>query len=155
MEMPKPNEHHKKLAVLAGSWRGEELMHPSSWDPKGGNAIGIYHARMTLDGFALISDGTQERDGVVTYKGLGVFGWHAHECRYLMHWSDNVSGVPSQLARGQWEGAVLRFQDRGHMGHVRYTYTFEDDGSYRFSLHNSRDGKNWSSLVDGHYHKTS
>ena len=38
MEMPTVTDSHKRLHRLAGSWLGQETMHPSPWDPKGGAA---------------------------------------------------------------------------------------------------------------------
>ena len=40
MNMPNPSPGHLLLEKLAGSWVGEEIMHPSQWDPKGGVALG-------------------------------------------------------------------------------------------------------------------
>ena len=53
MDMPKPSPGHSKLAKLAGSWVGEETMHPSPWDPKGGTARGRSKSQLGLSGFAL------------------------------------------------------------------------------------------------------
>jgi hypothetical protein len=61
MEMPKPTPGHLRLKKLEGHWEGEETMHPSQWDPKGGTATGRTQGRLALNGFALISDYDQER----------------------------------------------------------------------------------------------
>lgn len=63
MEMPSPQEAHARLGILAGEWTGEEHMHPSPWDPKGGTALGRVHNRAALDGFAVVQDYEQERNG--------------------------------------------------------------------------------------------
>ena len=73
MEMPKPAPGHLKLERMAGSWEGEEKMPPSQWDPKGGVATGRSKSRVALSGFALITDYEQERDGIVTFSGHGVW----------------------------------------------------------------------------------
>jgi hypothetical protein len=88
MEMPKPTTHHGKLEKLAGTWVGEEKMNPSPWDPKGGAARGVMEARMDLDGFYLVGDYRQERDGKVTYRGHGVYGYDAKKGDYTMYWFD-------------------------------------------------------------------
>jgi hypothetical protein len=41
-QMPVPGPPHKRLALLAGEWAGEEVLHPSPWDPEGGTALGRY-----------------------------------------------------------------------------------------------------------------
>ena len=73
MEMPKASDGHRKLEKIAGRWEGEETMYPSPWDPKGGKAIGRINSRVALNGFALINDYEQERDGAITFTGHGVF----------------------------------------------------------------------------------
>ena len=69
MEMPQPSAEHSRLERLAGDWEGEEIMHPSKWAPEGATAVGRLKNRLALNGFALISDYEQERDGVVTFTG--------------------------------------------------------------------------------------
>src|SRR5262245_6855995 len=88
MEMPKPTPHHEKLKVLVGTWSGDETMKPSPWDAKGGSAKAVSETRLDLDGFFLISDYRQERDGRVTYRGHGVFGLDAKTNEYTMNWFD-------------------------------------------------------------------
>ncbi|HET6372248.1 MAG TPA: DUF1579 domain-containing protein, partial [Candidatus Polarisedimenticolia bacterium] len=68
MEMPRPDENHKKLGALAGSWVGEEKMFPSPWDAAGGTATARLQSRLDLDGFFLISEYVQERGGQVTFR---------------------------------------------------------------------------------------
>ena len=53
MNMRTPSDGHLKLERLAGSWEGEEIMHPSQWDPKGGVATGRKKHEIGLGGFAL------------------------------------------------------------------------------------------------------
>ena len=72
MEMPTPSAGHRKLEKIAGQWEGEEKMYPSPWDPKGGIATGRINSRDALNGFALINDYEQERDGKITFSGHGV-----------------------------------------------------------------------------------
>ena len=47
--MPTLTEHHKKLEKFAGTWLGEETLHPSPWEPKGGKATAKQTARIDLD----------------------------------------------------------------------------------------------------------
>ena len=66
MEMPKPGSPHQKLQRLSGKWTGEEKMHPSPWDPKGGAATGRILNRLSLDGFVVVQDYEQERSGNIS-----------------------------------------------------------------------------------------
>jgi len=151
MDMPKPQEQHRKLQALAGSWSGEETIHPSPWDPKGGPAKGRIEARMELGGFFLITDYVEERGGQVGYRGHGVFGYDAAEKCYTMHWFDSMGSPCPAPARGVWEGDRLTFQQRSPMGHARYTYTLEGEGRYSFRIENSQDGERWTPMMDGRY----
>jgi len=151
---PTPTDHHRKLQALVGEWTGDETMHPSPWDSKGGKATSRRTVRLDLGGFFLISDYVQLRDGRETYRGHGVYGWDARQGRYTMHWFDAMSGSPAAPALGTWEGNTLIFQHQHAMGHTRYTYVFECDGLYTFRLENSPDGKTWTTFLDGTYRRT-
>ncbi len=153
MEMPKPSDRHRKLEALAGTWIGEETMFPSPWDPKGGTAVGRTHARMDLDGFFLLSDYTQERDGQVGYRGHGVFGWNPKAQRYSMHWFDGMGGIPPEAAHGTWEGDTLSFQHSTAMGHSRYTWILDGKDRQRFRLENSPDGERWATFLEATYRR--
>ena len=153
MEMPNVQEQHRRLEKLAGSWVGEETLSPSPWDPKGGPAMGKIEARVGLDGFFLISDYVQERNGKVSYRGHGVYGYDQKQGRWTMHWFDNMGMGCTGVALGIWEGDKLIFQSQGEMGHGRFTYTFLADGRHNFKLENSMDGKNWQLFMEGNYRR--
>ena len=147
MEMPKLTEQHDQLARLAGQWRGEETMLPSPWCPEEMQATSTTNARMELDGFFLITDHKQERDGQVSFRGHGVMGWDPRKKQFTMHWFDIMGGDPGPPAMGTWEGDRLVFQHQHHMGHSRYTYEFSGDDTYTFQLENSQDGENWQLFI--------
>ena len=94
MEMPKPTGHHAKLQAMVGEWVGEETMHPSPWSPQAGNATSRTTARLEMDGFFVVSDYVQERDGQVTYRGHGVMGWDSNQKHYTMYWFDSIGCDP-------------------------------------------------------------
>ena len=68
MEMPKPTEEHRRLHAFLGEWEGEEKLSPSPWGP-GGTARGRSTCRLDLDGFFVIQDYVEEKDGRVSYRG--------------------------------------------------------------------------------------
>src|ERR1051325_8115641 len=103
MEMPKPTEAHQKMASLAGHWTGSEKMHPSPWDPAGGTATGRADNRLALDGFALLHDYVQERNGAVSFQGHGVLTFDSREHCYLMHWWDSM-GFGANVYKGDFAG---------------------------------------------------
>jgi uncharacterized protein DUF1579 len=150
-EMPKPTEQHARLQALAGTWVCEEKLHPSPWDPKGGSALGRIESKIDLDGFYLLSNYVQERDGKVTYRGHGVYGYDPATNSYTMHWFDSMGFPCGDPARGKWEGNRLVFQSASPMGHGRFSYEFAADGKYNFTLENSQDGKQWATFMEGSY----
>ena len=69
---PTPLEEHRKLAVFAGEWSREETVYPSRWTA-GGPATSQVSARIDRNGFYLIQDTGQKRDGRVSFATHGVF----------------------------------------------------------------------------------
>src|SRR3977135_2700353 len=55
---PKPLEEHRKLAVFAGEWNGEEVVFPSRWNA-GGPATSRVKARIAHTGSYHLTDQTQ------------------------------------------------------------------------------------------------
>jgi hypothetical protein len=154
MEMPKPTEQHRKLELWTGSWVADETLHPSPWDPKGGKAKGKITGRLALDGFWAIVDYEQERDGKVTYKGHGLYGWDPSRKAYLMYWFDSMGMDPGGPALGTWEGNRLVFEMQSKMGHHRYVYELKGPDRYAFAMDHSQDGKSWSTMMDSEFRKT-
>jgi uncharacterized protein DUF1579 len=152
-EMPVPGPPHERLAQLVGEWSGEEVLHPSQWDPDGGTAAGRYSFRMGLDGFYLLADAEQERAGSVNYRGHGVFGWDARGRCYTMRWFDSTGIDPGQPALGSWEDAGLTLvHETTYLGSSRYTFAVAD-GRLRVRIENSADGGSgtWRTFLEGTY----
>jgi hypothetical protein len=152
MEMPRPTREHERLAVMAGTWAGEERVHPSPWDPVGGTAAARCAMRVALDGFVIVGDYEHSR-GESRFLGHAVFTWDAAERKYLMYWFDSMGFPPRAPARGAWgdEGLVLR--DEHPMGHTRYTYRFDGTDRYTLRIETSLDGQKWTPFIEGSYHK--
>lgn len=151
MEMPKLLDEHRKLKAFAGTWVGEEKIHPSPWDAKGGSATSRFQTRVDLDGFFVTADYVQERGGQASYRGHGVFGYDPQQKVYTMHWFDSMgSGTPARVA-GNWEGSRLTFEGKNPMGHFRYIYQFEGESRIAFSIENSQDGKSWSPFLESKF----
>jgi hypothetical protein len=151
MQMPKPTKHHEKLAAFAGTWTGDETIHPTPWDPAGGTAKGTGKYRMDLDGFALVQDYVQKRGGKVSYRGHGILGYSADEKKYIWHWSDSMGGVAPVVTRGEWKGSKLVFEHASPGCQSRYTYTLHKDGTLGFSIENTQDGATWTPFITARY----
>jgi len=152
MEMPKPAPGHLKLEMLAGRWEGEETMHPSQWDSKGGTATGRTTSRLALSGFALISDYEQERDGVITFTGHGVMTFEPGSGLYTLTWFDCM-GSPPEVFTGRFEGARLTVAHGGPGMHARLTHDLGDPGHMLSKMEMSSDGIAWNTLFEGRYER--
>ena len=153
MEMPRPGDAHRRLGRLAGSWVGQETIHPTPFDPVGGQATGRMTARMALGGFCLISEYQQERDGVMNFEGHGVFGWDPRARCYTLHWFDSTGVEHGAPHMGEWAGDMLTLMhETSHMGYSRQVYDLTDDG-YRFLLQISPDALEWTTFLDGTYRR--
>ena len=150
MEMPKPTDAHKKLERLAGKWKGEEKMYPSPWDPKGGTAVARVNNRPALDGFTVVQDYEQERNGAVTFRGHGVFSYDAMQQCYVLHWWDTM-GMPVNEFKGTLEGNILTMTDKKPQGLNRAVFDLRQEGKYNFKMEVSQDGKQWQTFMEGNY----
>ncbi len=150
MTMPKVTEAHRQLERLVGAWSGEERLYPSPFDPQGGAAVGRVRNRLALDGFAVVQDYEQERDGAIGFRGHGVFRWDADDRSYALHWFDSLGLAPSEF-RGGFEGDVLTLVNAGPQGVTRAVFELRGDDSYVYRMQVSPDGSNWFPFMEGTY----
>lgn len=150
MEMPTVGAEIKALTTLfQGTWRGPETLHPSPWDPQGGPAFGTWVVYPSLDGFYLMVDYTEERDGKVVYRGHGVHGWEASEGVFFEFWFDNIGVTPRAPNHAQLQGNTYRYVSSGPSGASRFTYTF-DGNTLRFTIE-AQEGDGWRMSHEGTY----
>jgi len=154
MEMPKPSAGHLALQRMEGTWVGEETMHPSQWDPKGGVAIGRNRHTFTLGGFALIVDYEQERDGEVTFTGHGVYTYDPKRDQYCLHWFDCM-GSPPEVFVGRFDDDVLTLAHGGPGMHARMTYDWSVPDTLQGMMEMSPDGEDWKVLFEAVYTRIS
>ena len=148
--MPQPSEGHALFEQLAGTWRGDETMHPSQWDPAGGVATGTNVHRLSLGGFALIVDYEQVRDGAVTFTGHGVYTYDPDTDLYTLHWFDSM-GSPPEVFTGRFEDGVLTLAHGGPGMHARMTYDLSSPGELRGRMEMSPDGADWKLMFEATY----
>lgn len=154
-DMPRPGPEHAKLARFAGTWRGEEIMHPSAWAPEGKRTTGLLESRLDLGGFFLLTDYEQRTGDEVTFRAHGVYGVHSTTGRTTFYWFDTMGGDFGAPATGTWDGDVLTFESQNPYGHGRFVYAFQDDDTYTFEMAFSPDGKDWQRLMEATYRKVS
>lgn len=152
--MPQLTDQHRQLHALAGRWRGEETMYPMPWSP-GGQAQGRYEMRVDIDGFFVIQDYVQEREGQVSYRGHGIFGWDEPQQTYTWYWVDAMGFVPPAPARGHFADGVFSFESPPAPGmRARYRFSLIDADNIGFSMqHSTDDGVSWSTFMDGRYQR--
>jgi hypothetical protein len=112
---PSPLEEHRRLAAFAGEWSGEEMVQPSRWTA-GGPATSHVVARIDLNGFYLIQDTRQTRDGKEAFATHGVFTYDREDRLYKLFWHDSHIDAGARLAARQC-ASCLRSHRRQQLHH--------------------------------------
>jgi hypothetical protein len=152
MDMPKLAAAHVRLNKLIGNWTAEETLWPSPWLPEGGVAIGRVANRLALDGFAVVQDYEQERNGVVNLRGLAIVRWDDGEQCYVFSWYDSL-GMPPNDFKGNFVDDILTVTNQSAQGYTRATFDFRDEGVYHYRMEVSPDGANWFPFITGDYRR--
>ncbi len=149
---PQLCEEHRRLAAFAGAWEGDEIVGPSRYfEP--GPARGFISARVALNGFSLIQDYRQERDGRTIFEGHGLITYDREDGRYKMFWHDSVGFVPESPAVGHWKGDALVLRRATLRGSARQSFTFDGPDTYSHRLQFSPDDEGWSDLLTATYRR--
>ena len=154
MEMPQPGPEHARLARFAGKWSGEEKMHPSPWEPQGCTAAASMQSRVACDGFWVVGDYEQRRDGVVCFRGHSVLGYDQQAGEVTLHWFDSM-GIGAEVFRGKFLGDALVVTCKNPMGFHRLTYDLRDANTLCARMETAQDAKTWSPMFDGVYQRES
>jgi hypothetical protein len=150
---PAPLEEHRKLALFAGEWTGEETVFPSRWNV-GGPATSHVTARIDLNGFYLIQDSRQTRDGKESFATHGVFTYDREDRLYKLFWHDSLGYYPPSPASGGWSGKSLILVRGSLRGNARHVYEVIDDNSYAMKIQFSPDAEGWADVLTGIYRRT-
>jgi hypothetical protein len=150
MNGPTLTDAHRKLAQLVGTWVGEEEMFPSPWLPEGGTATGIVENTSGVGGLIVVQEYQQERDGVITFQGHGVFAHDPVKGNYVMHWFDSMGPTPN-IYEGDFDGDTLNMTMKMMEGWSKASFELTSPDSYTFGMDVSQDGKNWAPMMKGSY----
>jgi hypothetical protein len=150
MDIPRPTPAHERLKKFLGRWTGVESLSPAPWDPEGGTATGTAVNTIALEGFAVIQEYSQSREGKPGLRGHGVIAYDTEAKNYAMHWFSSM-GTPPMVYKGDFEGEVLRLSAAFAGGVSRCSWDFGTGGSYTFRLEFSPDGKSWMPMMSGTY----
>jgi hypothetical protein len=147
-----PLPEHARLAAFAGEWDGEEMVFPSRWTA-GGPATSRVVARMDLNGFYLIQDGVQMRDGKQVFATHGLFTYDRDDRTYKLFWYDSLGYTPPSPASGGWVGKTLTLVRGSLRGNARHVYEIIDDDSYSLKIQFSPDAEGWADVLTGVYRR--
>lgn len=147
-----PLAEHARLAAFAGEWDGEEVVFPSRWTA-GGPASSRTVARMDLNGFYLIQDAVQIRDGKQSFATHGIFTWDRDDRTYKLFWYDSLGYTPPSPASGGWVGKTLTLVRGSLRGNARHVYEIIDDNSYSLKIQFSPDAEGWADVLTGVYRR--
>jgi len=147
-----PLAEHARLAAFAGEWNGEEVVFPSRW-VAGGPATSHVVARMDLNGFYLIQDCVQMRDGKQAFATHGLFTYDRDDRTYKLFWYDSLGYTPPSPASGGWVGKTLTLVRGSLRGNARHVYEIIDDNSYSLKIQFSPDAEGWADVLTGVYRR--
>ncbi|KRQ17626.1 MULTISPECIES: DUF1579 family protein [Bradyrhizobium] len=147
-----PLAEHARLAAFAGEWNGEEMVFPSRWTA-GGPATSRTVARMDLNGFYLIQDSVQMRDGKEVFATHGLFTYDRDDRTYKLFWYDSLGYTPPSPASGGWVGNTLTLVRGSLRGNARHVYEIIDDVSYSLKIQFSPDAEGWADVLTGIYRR--
>jgi hypothetical protein len=152
MAEPRLTPGHAKFEKLAGTWRGEETMHASQWVPEAVTAQGTNTCRVALNGFAVINDYVQTRDGATTFSGHGVLNYAPETDEYRLTWFDCMSNAP-EIFRGRFEGDVLRLESGAGPMSSRLTYDFSRTDVWSAHMEMRAGGEGWGTVFEAAYRR--
>jgi hypothetical protein len=147
---PSPLDEHRKLSVFAGEWNGEETVFPSRWTAAG-SATSRVVARMELNGFYLIQDTRQMRDGKESFATHGVFTYDREDRTYKLFWHDSLGYYAPSPASGGWAAKSLILVRGSLRGNARHVYEVVDDNTYNMKIQFSPDAEGWNDVLTGVY----
>jgi hypothetical protein len=147
-----PLPEHARLAAFAGEWNGEEVVFPSRWT-EGGTATSHVVAHMDLNGFYLIQDSVQNRDGKQSFATHGIFTFDREDRTYKLFWYDSLGYTPPSPASGGWVGKTLTLVRGSLRGNARHVYEIIDDDSYSLKIQFSPDAEGWADVLTGVYRR--
>ena len=109
--------------------------------------------RIDLNGFYLIQDTVQTRDGKQSFATHGVFTYDREDRLYKLFWHDLLGYYPPAPASGGWttNDDLVRGSLRGNARHV---YEVIDDDSYTMKIQFSPDAEGWADVLTGIYRRT-
>ena len=108
---------------------------------------------MDLNGFYLVQDSVQMRDGKQAFASHGIFTYDRDDRTYKLFWYDSLGYTPPSPASGGWVGKTLTLVRGSLRGNARHVYEIIDDDSYSLKIQFSPDAEGWADVVTGVYRR--
>jgi hypothetical protein len=106
---------------------------------------------MDLNGFYLIQDAHQTRDGKESFATHALFTYDREDRLYKLFWHDSLGYFPPSPASGSWAGKTLTLVRGSLRGNARHVYEIVDDNNYSMKIQFSPDAEGWSDVLTGVY----
>jgi hypothetical protein len=107
-----------------------------------------------LDGFAVMQQYAQIRNGTRNFTGHGVFWYDPAADEYGMTWWDSMGGSASHF-RGSFDGdRLVLVSDMPQGGFCRSVFDIGTPGRYSFLMEVSPDGEQWAPAMEGTYERS-
>ena len=87
-----------------------------------------------FNGFYLIQDTRQMRDGKETFATHGVFTYDRDDRHYKLFWRDSLGYYSPAPASGGWTGKTLILVRGSLRGNARHVYEVVDDDNYTMKI---------------------
>tara|TARA_B100000959_G_scaffold277462_1_gene334057 strand:- start:247 stop:1023 length:777 start_codon:yes stop_codon:yes gene_type:complete len=155
-EMEKPDEHHKHLRMMTGTWAVKSKFHTIPGQIIEMNGMEV--SKMQPGGFWLISDFT----GKIldrTFHGHSVMGYEAHRKKYIGTWADSFGSVLVTTTgtcskNGQITTMVGKGYDQMQKREITYkqVYEIKNANNRTYHMYDVR-GKNEKLIMESVYQR--
>ena len=152
---PSPLPEHKRLAVFAGEWSGEETVYPSRWTAGGSRHLAGQRAHRSQRLLPDPGHACRCRDGKESFATHGVFTYDREDRTYKLFWHDSLGYYSPALASGGWAAKSLILVRGSLRGNARHVYEIVDDDTYNMKIQFSPDAEGWNDVLTGVYRRVS
>lgn len=149
-QMSKPGPEHKKLEIFAGSWTIEGTVKPNSMGP-GGPITENEKCDWMENNYFLVCRVEFKSESMGSGSGISVLGYSTDEKTYT--YREFNSWGEFDDSRGTVNGDtwiwtnVEKMDSNPYQG--RFTMKFTSTSAYTFTFETSKDGDNWSTVMEG------
>jgi hypothetical protein len=146
MEMPKPGPEHKKLDIFAGTWTLEGDMKASPMGP-GGKMSESEKCEWMEGGFFLVCHTDFKSAAMGNGVGLSIMGYDTEDKNYT--YREFNSWGEFDNSKGSVDGDTWTWTSDEKFGKGRFTMKIISPTTYNFMFEMSKDGKTWTTFMDG------